>query len=136
MKKRINSYNDLLKEEEQLEELLQAQKELVLYDFNELKKGLSPATTALNFLGRITTRDRGQLLISGGVNKLIDILFNKVILSRAGWLTKLTVPFFIKNYASHFLADHKEQFMEKLFSWISQKNGNGKVAPEAHDKEY
>ena len=135
MNKIIRSYDDLLTQEKQMEELLQAQKELVIYDFNQLKDELRPATTALTFFSRIITRDKNNLLVNDGMNKIIDLVVRKLLLARAGWLTKITVPFFIKNYSSHFIADHKDQFVERLFSWISHKNGNGKAAPEAHTKE-
>ena len=131
----IRSYDDLLQQEKQMEELLQAQKELLICDFNQLKEELRPATTALTFFSRIITRDKNNLLVNGGVNKIIDLVVRKLLLARAGWLTKLTVPFFIKNYSSHFVADYKDQFVERLFSWISHKNGNGKAAPETHPKE-
>ena len=135
MNKAIRSYDDLLREEKQMEELLQAQKELLIYDLHQLKEELKPATTALTFFSRIVTRDKHNLLVNGGVNKIVDLVFRKLLLARAGWLTKLTVPFLIKNYSSHFIADHKDQFIERLFSWISHKNGNGKAAPEPQPKE-
>jgi len=135
MNKVIRTYDDLLREEKQMEELLQAQKELLICDLNQLKEELRPATTALTFFSRIITRDKNNLLVNGGVSKIIDLVVRKLLLARAGWLTKLTVPFFLKNYSSHFIAEHKDQFVERLFSWISRKNGNGKVAPEAHNKE-
>jgi len=135
MNKAIRSYDDLLRQEKQMEELLQAQKELLMYDLDQLKEEFKPAATALTFFSRIITRDKNNLLVNGGVNKIIDLVFSKLLLARAGWLTKLTVPFFIKNYSSHFIAGHKDQFVERLFSWISHKNGNGKAAPEAQSKE-
>ena len=135
MNKAIRTYDDLLREEKQMEELLQAQKELLIYDFKELKEELRPATNALTFFSRIVTRDKNNVLVDGSVNKIIDIVFRKLVLARAGWLTKLTVPFFIKNYASHFIADHKDQLVEKLFSLFSHKNSNGKAAPEPHTKD-
>jgi hypothetical protein len=44
--------------------LLQAQKELVIYDFGQLKQELKPAATAFNFLGKIVTRERNNLLVN------------------------------------------------------------------------
>ena len=136
MSRPIKTYEDLLKEKLHLEVLLQAQKELVMYDLGQLKQELKPAATAFNFLGKIVTRERNNLLVNEGANKLIDLVFKKLILSRSGWLTKLAVPYFLKNYSSHFIAEHKDQFMEKLVSLVSHKNGNGKAAPEASGEEY
>jgi hypothetical protein len=135
MNKAIRSYDDLLNQEKQMEELLQAQKELLMSDLNQLKEEIRPATTALTFFSRIITRDRNNLLVNGGVDRIIDLVFRKVLLARSGWLTRLTVPFFIKNYSSHLIADHKGQLVERFFSWFSHKNGNGKAAPEPHTKE-
>ena len=135
MTRTINTYEDLIKRKEQLEVLLQAQKELVLYDFEQLKQGIEPALSTFNFLGKISTRSGNNLLISEGTDKLIDLVVKKLILARAGWMTKLVLPYFLKNYSSHFIADHTDQFIKKLFSWIGHKNGNGKAAPETFSKE-
>ena len=76
------------------------------------------------------------MLVNFGVNKVLDVLLRKVILSRSGWLTKLTVPFFIKNISSHFLAGHKDELINKLFAWVGKAHhGNGQAAPEMFEEE-
>lgn len=133
MIKKINTYEDLLRREEQLEELLKAQKELLVNDLKEIKEQLKPASAALSFISKVTTREKGSFLLNEGANKLIDIVVKKIILGKAGWLARLTVPFFIKNYSSHFIADHKDGWTEKIFSWFSQKNG--KADPQTKETE-
>lgn len=128
MSRKIRTYNDLLREESRMQELVQAQKELVLYDLGGLQDSLQPATNALGFLGKITTRDNHNLLITAGMNRIIDIVIKRVVLARAGWLTRLTLPFLLKNYSSHYIAGHKDKWLQKLLSLI-QKNGNGQAAP-------
>ncbi|NOT51278.1 MAG: hypothetical protein HOP10_08380 [Chitinophagaceae bacterium] len=135
MTKKISTYGDLLRQEEQLEELLKAQKELLVYDLREIKEQLKPASAALSFISKITTRDKSNFLLNAGGNKLIDLVVKKLILGKAGWLTRLAVPFFLKNYSSHFIADHKDDWTEKLFSWFGQKNGKGKAAPQEYGAE-
>jgi len=133
---KINTYQDLLRHEEQLEELLKAQKELLVEDFHQLKEEMKPAQAALSFISKITTREKGNFFIGQGMNKLIDLVVKKLVLAKAGWLTRLTVPFFIKNYSSHIIASHKDQWIEKLFSWLGHTNGNGKAeAARAYEKE-
>ena len=127
MNKKIKTYNDLLNEKQQLEMLLHAQKELIVADIKELKHDLQPAVDAISFLGQITTRDNRELLVTGAANSLIDIVFKKIILSKTGWLSRLVVPFFVKNYSSHYIAEHKDEWLRKLFSWVSSKNSNGEV---------
>lgn len=124
MKRRIRSYDDLEKEEELLEELLQAQKELVQLDIANLKAQLKPATAALQIFSKMTSPDKSNPLLTAGANTAIDIILKKFVLARAGWLTKLLVPMAVKNYSSHFIADHKQDFVQKIFSLFSgNKNG-------------
>jgi hypothetical protein len=129
----IKSYDDLLLRKRNLENLLQAQKELIKLDFEELKmeanKYLRPLSSVTDFL----TRDKKSWLLGIGANTIIDLLVKKVILSRAGWVTRLIVPFFIKNYSSHFIAEHQDEWAHNLVQWLTKsKNGTDKekVMPE------
>jgi len=132
MNKRIRSYDELLIEKRRLEILLQSQKELIAEDLHIIKNDLQPAIDTISFLGKITTRDNRGLLITGAANQVIDLVFKKVILNRAGWLTKQIVPFFLKNFSSHYIAEHKDEWVRKLFSWVSHKNSNGEATPGSY----
>ena len=123
MKRKIRSYEDLEKEEQLLEELLQTQKQLIQLDVQVLKNQLKPASVALQFFNKITTVDKSNLLLNEGANKVIDLVFNKFILARSGWITKFLVPIFMKNYSSHLIADNKGSLIEKVFSLFGRKNG-------------
>lgn len=129
MSKRFTSYDDLLKEKQQLEILLQAQKEVIRYDVEEIKLKLQPVREALEFVKKITTKDRSNLLLDLGSDIAINTLVKNFILSKAGWLTRLVIPFFLKNYSSHFIAEQKDKWLEKLKSWLGHKNGK-----EHHEK--
>jgi len=128
MKRKIRSYEDLEREEKLLEELLLAQKELIQADIIQLKMQLRPATAALRFLSNITTADKHNPLLMQGANTAIDFILKKFILARAGWLTKALVPFFVKNYSSHYIEDHKQDIVQKIFSLFGNKNGGTKAA--------
>ena len=136
MKRKINSYDDLEREEELLEELLQAQKQLVQLDILQLKAQLKPAHAALQIFSKITSADRSNPLLSQGANTAIDFILKKVILAKAGWITKLLVPLAVKNYSSHYIADHKQDIVQKIFSLFSgNKNGQAKSASIAPGNE-
>ena len=123
MKKKIRSYEDLEKEEQLLEELLQAQKQLIQLDVQVLRNHLKPASMALQFFNKITTVDRSNLLLNEGANKIIDVVLNKFILAKSGWITRFLVPMFMKNYSSHLIGDNKVNIVEKVFSLFGRKNG-------------
>jgi hypothetical protein len=127
MKRKIKSYDDLEREEQLLEELLETQKKLVQLDIQVLKQQLKPATTALQFFNKITTVDKSNLLLNEGANNIIDFVVKRVLLPKSGWITKMLIPFFVKNYSSHLIADNKNGIMEKLFSFIGGKNGKSKT---------
>ena len=123
MKRKIMSYEDLEKEEQLLEELLRTQKQLIQLDVEVLKQQLKPATMALKFFNKITTVDKSNLLLNEGANKVIDLVLNKFILARSGWITRFLVPIFMKNYSSHLIGDNKVNIVEKVFSLFGRKNG-------------
>lgn len=125
MSNSIRSYNELIAEKQRMEFLLAAQKELVKYDLQELKAELKPAISAVAMLGKVTTMDSSNPLISGFTNTAIDLVVKKGLLGRAGWVTRLLVPVLLKNYSSHFITRHKDELTQKLFSLFS-KNGKEK----------
>ena len=128
MKRKIRTYEDLEREEQLLEELLRSQKELIQIEVGLLKQQLKPAQMALQFVGKITTPDKHNPLLTQGANTVIDALLKNVVLARAGWITKMLVPFFVKNYSSHFINDNKDNIINKVASIFSNKNGNAKPA--------
>jgi len=123
MKRKIRSYEDLEREEQLLEELLQTQKQLLQLDVQVLKSNLKPARMALQFFNKITTVDKSNLLLNEGANKVIDLVLNKFILARSGWITKFLIPIFMKNYSSHLIGENKVNIVEKVFSLFGRKNG-------------
>ena len=126
---KIKSYNDLLREEQGMKELLKAQKELVICDLEQIKEEIKPVAATLRFIRQITTKDQNNPLLNEGISKVVDFLLKKVVLARSGWMSKLIFPFFVKNYSSHLVADHKEEIVGKLFSLI-RHNGKDKTDRE------
>ncbi|MEI9942699.1 MAG: hypothetical protein WDN26_00615 [Chitinophagaceae bacterium] len=135
MTKRIRTYNDLVEEKQQLTLLLQAQKQLVRADLAEIKQELIPVKSAISFVSKMTTRDSSNWIMNKTANSIIDLVVKKLILARSGWLTKLAVPFFLKNVSSHVIADHKNQILGKLFSWVGKKNANGQEKHVVQEEE-
>ena len=126
MKRSIRTYEDLEKEEQLLEELLRSQKDLIQIEIGLLKQQLKPAQMALQFVGKITTRDKHNPLLTQGANTVIDALLKNLILTRSGWITKMLIPFFVKNYSSHLINDNKDNIIHKVASIFSNKNGKAR----------
>jgi hypothetical protein len=135
MNKRFKSYDDLLNEKQQLEILLQAQKQLIRADIVELKLQLKPITDTIEVIKKFTTKDKTSLLLTIGSDLAINAVVKNFILSRAGWFTKIVVPFFLKNYSSHFLAEQKEKWLDKLAAWLNHRNGKEKKKEEEKEEQ-
>lgn len=128
MTKSIRTYKDLLEEKEKLKLLLTAQKELVRQDINQIKQELAPVRSAISVVGKVVTKDKTNWVLSTAADTIIDIVVKRMVLSKAGWFTKLAVPFFMKNFSSHVIADNKDKIISKLSSWLGKKNSNGKLS--------
>jgi hypothetical protein len=129
MNKSVHSYEDLLSEKKRLELLLQTQKMIIHQDVQELKAQLQPVRDVLHFVKKLTTRDKSSLLLTIGSDIVINSVVRRFILSRAGWFMRTIIPYFLKNYSSHVLAEQTEKWVDKLRSWLGHKNG------KEHQKE-
>jgi len=123
MNKSIRSYDDLIKEKERLEILFQAQKQVIFYDIEEIKAELAPVKDTIAVIKKLFTKDRTNLLLSLGSDIAVTALVQKFILQKAGWVLRMIVPFFAKNYASHFVAEKKDKWLDKLKTWLGHLNG-------------
>src|SRR5439155_1342566 len=102
-----------------LEVLLQAQKQLIHHDVQQLKAQLQPVTDAVDFIKKITTRDKTSLLLNIGSDIVINSVVKRVILSRAGWFVRTVIPYFLKNF---FLLLPKIQELKRLLLALAGPN--------------
>lgn len=136
MTKSIQTYDDLVAEKQRLKTLLAAQKELIHQDVQEIKAELEPIRNAISVAGKLFSRDTSNPLVNLGLNRAIDFVMKRVLLSKTGWFAKLAVPFIMKNYSSHFVEENKG----KLFSWVTslfskKKDKNGQHHEEGDEEE-
>ena len=121
MTNKINTYKEVLEEEERLKQLLKVQQLQIEADFQGLKEELRPLTnfgiTAKKFL----TRKGTEAAATFSIKLLIDGLVKNFILSKSGWFTRMIIPFLLKNYASH-IAGKPETLINKL-RHLFGKNG-------------
>ena len=123
MNKQIKTYEDLLNEKQRLKVLVRVQKQVIQYDIQEIKEKLIPVTNTLEVIKKFVTKDTTNLLLTIGSDLAINTIVKQFILSRAGWLTRTIIPYFLKNYSSHFVAEQKDKWLDKLKNWLGHKNG-------------
>jgi len=134
MTKRIQTYQDLLEEKERLQALLHIQKEILRQDIEGIKEELAPIRSAVHFVSKLFTKKDSNFFLDVGISSLVNLGVKKFLLARAGWLTRTIIPYFVKNFSSHVVADNKNTIIKKLFSWIGKKNANGQE--KHHDRKH
>ena len=125
MNKSISSYEELLEEKARLNALLSAQKNLVRQDINMIKAELVPVRKALNVAGKFATRENRNDMLTIAADAVIDMVIKRIVLSKAGFITRTVVPFLMKNFSSHVIADNKDKIINMITSLFSKKHGNG-----------
>jgi hypothetical protein len=106
-KKRIRTYEDLVEEQQRLISVLKIQEQTVRVDIAGVKQGLQPFGKALQVVNKLATRDNTAPVMNFGLEMGIDLLIRKLLLARAGWFTKIVIPFLVKNYSSHIIGEDK-----------------------------
>lgn len=113
MTKKIKTYNDLCQEEIRLKAQLGSYQTLIKADIAALKEGLNPVKRVANTVRGLFTRGDNGPLLNFGLNFGLDVLLRKVLLARANWITKVVVPYVIKNYASHLITEEQRKSITK-----------------------
>jgi len=125
MNNSIKTYEDLLQEEQRLLQQLKAQEVLIREDIAGLKEKIKPMEKAFGVLQKMATRDPTGALANFGLDFSIDLLIRRLLLAKAGWFTKILVPFVLKNYSSHIVSDEQRarfaQKIQNLFNKIRPK---------------
>ena len=122
--RRIQSYDDLVEERKRLENLLVVHRKQIETNWEEVKEEFKPVNNIISFFSKLTTRDRTNPLVNMGIDLAGDVVLRKFILGRAGWLTKLAVPFLVKNYSSNMLADKGKSLISRVKHFL-HRNKNG-----------
>ena len=131
-KNRIQTYDDLLEEKKRLEQLLSFQKEQISANWVEMKEEFRPVNNVVSFFNKMVSRDKSNPLVNIGIDVAGDLVLRKILLARAGWATRLVVPFLLKNYSSNVLAHKGKSFFQKI-KHILKINKNGRHEP-AHEE--
>ena len=130
MNKKIRTYEDLLEEQQRLISRLKTQEQVIRVDIAGVKEGLKPLGKAWDVVNKMATRDNTAPVLNFGMEMGIDLLIRRVLLARAGWFTKIVVPFLVKNYSSHIIGEEKREALVNKIKGFFRKI-RPKPTPEA-----
>jgi hypothetical protein len=105
MNRKIQTYDDLLAEKARLQELLDAQKELLKLDVQDIKSSFKPATNVLSMIGDMKKKSVTNPLLGIAVSLSTDILLRKLLFKRAGWALKTILPFVMKKVTKQIVSN-------------------------------
>lgn len=112
---KIKNYEDLLQEELRLLSELKTKEVQIRNDLAGVKRGLKPIGRVMNTISKFTTRDKTGAFANFGLDFGVDLLVRRFILAKAGWFTKILIPYLLKNYSSHIISEQqKARLMEKI----------------------
>ncbi len=132
MNNKIRNYEDLLEEQKRLMTILKGHEQLLKTDIAGVREGLKPVGNAVNFVNKMATRDHTGPMMNFGLEFGLDLVLRRFLLARAGWFTKIAIPYVVKNYASHLITEEKRELLMQKLNTFMQKL-RPKPAPTAYD---
>ena len=98
---KIRNYDELVLERKRLESDLIHYKSIINSEIDAIKHKMEPITDVVSFLSPSQKpASSGNKLIQAGTNLGIELLVRQKLLSKAGWFTKLVVPYILKKVSS------------------------------------
>jgi hypothetical protein len=94
--------------------VISVQKEQIKKDWHELKDEFIPVKNAFGIVGRMTHADKSNPLLNVGLKVASDVFLKNFVLAKAGWATRLAIPFVVKNFSSHLIVEKGADFLHKL----------------------
>lgn len=120
MMRKINNLQELKAERIRLRMELATAEDNLKDDLNWFKEEMNPVKVLGNIVSNAFVSKNNGGLVNNGVRFTIDAVVKNLILSKAGWITKLVVPFVMKNISSNFIAEKKPEIFSMLKNLIHQ----------------
>ena len=121
----ITTYDDLLQEESRLKQKITLQKAQFRHHYHILTEKLSPVERIAGIVKNVTTPSTRNPLVNTGINLAIDVLLRGFYTSKVGWISKLVLPFVLKNVSSNIVNKKGKSFLRTVKA-IFGKNGKVK----------
>lgn len=98
---KINNFDQLVLEKKRLESELVHYKAIISGEIAAIKQKMEPITDVVSFFTPSSNPvEPKSKLLQAGTNLGIELLVRQKLLSKAGWLTRLVVPYILKKVSS------------------------------------
>jgi hypothetical protein len=130
---KIKSQEDLRRERKRLKLELKQSELLIKEDLQWVKTELTPIRAAGKMVGNaLVNKNKG--LVNDGVRIAIDTIVKNLILSRAGWITRMVVPFVLKNISTNFIKEKKPEVLSTIRSLLGKARQATNHRSDLYDK--
>jgi hypothetical protein len=115
--RRISNLKELNAEKLRLKSELFIAEEKLKEDLHWIREELNPVKAIGKLFGNAFI-NKNDGILNDGVRNTIDVILKNIVLSRSGWITRLVVPFIIKNISSNYLAENKPAVLKGVRNLI------------------
>ncbi len=105
---RISNLEELILERKRLESDLIVRKSAINSELREIKQKMEPISNVVSFFSPTKKVSPNNKLLQVGTNIGIDILLQQKLLSKAGWFTRLVLPYVLKKVSSRAIEKAQE----------------------------
>ncbi len=117
--KKIKNLKDLHSEKLRLKLELISAEEILKEDLDWVKEEMNPGKIAGKLFSNIIGNNMSGLL-NNGVRLTIGALVKNLLLSKSGWITRLIVPFIVKNLSSNYLSEKQPEIFSIMRNIIQK----------------
>ena len=114
-----------------MQQLVDEKKHQINADFDEIKEELNPIKQVTHAVQNILVNHNHDKIIKMGVNLAVDLILTRLVLKKAGWATKVIVPFVVKNIVLNYLDKHRDEILTKSLYLVKKL-----AAKKQSDKNY
>ncbi len=128
---KITTFNQLLAEEKRLSEKLALQKNEVMNEWQQTKNHLKPLGNVVGFVSKLGAKNSSNPLLNMGLDIGLDVVLQKLLLGRAGFLAKLFVPALVRNSGNIIDGKAGKGLFSKIRNLFKRSNNKPKeLKPE------
>ena len=129
--KHIKSMNDLKAERRRLKAEIAEKEQLLKSDFDGFQEAIKPLHVVSGFLSKfVVAKDKD--LLNTGIESALSFVLKNVVLARAGWLTKLVVPYVAKKYAGNKITENKADIVHTVREWLHRLQEKRRAKTNGH----
>jgi hypothetical protein len=107
--RRINTYKDLLEEEQRLTMKLKRERTAIASGLYQIKSKFAPASALLGSVSNVLGNREKPSLVAQGVDMVIDVVTKKYLFKSSGWIMTLLGSYAVRGVSQLLLRNKKKE---------------------------